>query len=262
MDRKSGTTFIQVTDKTYRLLCVYWSSLSKKLLVGMQGEIKGTFKLTWYSQTGHFAKTVQFNNTEIKLCQYPRLITENNNGDIMVSGPCAVVVTDHGGRHRFSYTGHPLGSIFFPKGTCTDALSHILVCEKDTIQLIDVDGYFLSYLLIRPPGILYPYSLSYDAKSYRLCVAAWNRIFVYRYITRQDFFAGNVHTNVKESVHADLKLRRIIKKDDIIFTLEGDLNIEGSSPTFSDNINCIFDLVVTCTSLDTFLIKSKKSFIV
>lgn len=51
MDRKSGTTFIQVTDKTYRLLCVYWSSLSRKLLVGMQGEIKGTFKLTWYSQT-------------------------------------------------------------------------------------------------------------------------------------------------------------------------------------------------------------------
>lgn len=51
MDRKSGTTFIQVTDNTYRLLCVYWSSLSRKLLVGMQGEIKGTFKLTWYSQT-------------------------------------------------------------------------------------------------------------------------------------------------------------------------------------------------------------------
>lgn len=74
----------------------------------MQGEIRGTFKLTWYCQTGHLAKTVQFNNTEIKLYQYPRLITENNNGDIMVSGPCAVVVTDHGGRHRFSYTGHSL----------------------------------------------------------------------------------------------------------------------------------------------------------
>lgn len=188
--QKTTTIFIQATNKTCRRLCVYWSSLSRKLLVGMHGEIKGTFKLTWYSQTGHLTKTVQFNNTEINLCQYPRFITENNNGDIVVSGPCAVVVTDHGGGHRFSYTGHPFGSIFFPRGICTDALSHILVSEKDTVQLIDVDGNFLSYLLIRPPGIFYPYSLSYDVRSHRLCVAAWNKICVYRYITRHDFLSG------------------------------------------------------------------------
>lgn len=160
----------------------------------MQEEIKGTFKLTWYSQTGHLAKTVQFNNTEIKLCKYPRFITENNNGDIMVSGPCAVVVTDHGGRHRFSYTGHPLGSNFFPKGICTDALSHILECERKghTVHILDEDGNFLSHLLMRPPGIFYPYSLSYDAKTHRLLVGSWDMICVYRYITRQDLFAGKI----------------------------------------------------------------------
>lgn len=38
----------------------------------------------------------------------------------------------------------PFGSKFCPQGICKDALSHILVIEKDTVQLIDVDGNFLS----------------------------------------------------------------------------------------------------------------------
>lgn len=44
----------------------------------------------------------------------PRYITENNNGDIVVTdfdiGPGAVVVTNENGSHRFSFTGHPSGS--------------------------------------------------------------------------------------------------------------------------------------------------------
>lgn len=192
------------------ILCV-------KKTFGMHGEIKGTFKLTWYCQTGHLTKTVQFNNTEINLCQYPCFITENNNGDIVVSGPCAVVVTDHGGGHRFSYRGHPFGSIFFPRGICTDALSHILVSEKDTVQLIDVDGNFLSYLLIRLPGIFYPYSLSYDVRSHRLCVAAWKHICVYRYITRHDFLSGKAFYAEVNRMNVKLKIRRVIKNGYIIF---------------------------------------------
>lgn len=56
----------------------------------------------------------------------------------------AVVVTDSGGRHRFSYTGHPPGSGMLPGGVCTDALSRILECDcgSKSIQLIDKNGHF------------------------------------------------------------------------------------------------------------------------
>lgn len=60
-----------------------------------------------------------------------------------------VVVTDCEGKHRVTYTGHPLQSELSPRGICTDALSHILVCDlkTETIQIIDKDGQFLSNYL-------------------------------------------------------------------------------------------------------------------
>lgn len=200
IDRKTPTRFIKTTDNTWIPLCVYWSSNSRELLVGMRGKLKSLFKITWYSPTGQLIQTVQYNNTESKLCTYPRFITENSNRDIVVSGPYAVVIADHGGRRRFSYTSQPSGSKCCPQGICTDALSNILVSEKDTVQLIDVNGKFFSFLLIRPPGIFYPYSLSYDSKFHRLWVAARNVICVYRYIKRQDFLAGKVYQS-KNRLH-------------------------------------------------------------
>lgn len=106
----------------------------------------------------------------------------------------AVVVTDCGGRHRFSYTGYPTGSGLQPGGICTDVLSHILVCDvlTQTVQMLDRDGHFLSHLLIRPPGILSPFSLSYDVSTDRLFVGSQynNRVNVYRYISRKLTLAG------------------------------------------------------------------------
>lgn len=158
----------------------------------MRGQLKDTFKVTRYNQNGQLKNTIQFNDTEQKMCQYPRFLTVNNNLDVVVSGPGAVLVTDHGGNHRFSYTGHPSASAFLPQGLCTDALSHILVCETKThtVQLIDVDGKFLFHLLIRPSGIFYPYNLRYDAKTHRLWVMSFNKIYVYRYLTQKDILAG------------------------------------------------------------------------
>lgn len=191
-DLKAPTIFMQTSDRTWVLLCVYWSSLTEELLVGMRGHLKDTFKVTRYNQDGQLKNTIQFNDTEQKLCQYPRFLTVNNNLDVVVSGPGAVLVTDHGGKHRFSYTGHPSASAFFPQGLCTDALSHILVCERKTrtVQLIDVDGKFLFHLLIRPSGIFYPYNLRYDANMHRLWVMSFNKIHVYRYLTQKDILAG------------------------------------------------------------------------
>lgn len=125
-------------------------------------------------------------------------IAENNNWDVVVSdhysASGAVVVTDREGRYRFSYTGHPPESNIRPNGISTDALSNILVCDKNTntVQMMDRNGQFLSYLLIRPSGIITPHSLSYDVSTHRLWVGSENNstVVIYRYITRQDALTG------------------------------------------------------------------------
>nr|XP_034319887.1 uncharacterized protein LOC109618176 [Crassostrea gigas]XP_034319888.1 uncharacterized protein LOC109618176 [Crassostrea gigas]XP_034319889.1 uncharacterized protein LOC109618176 [Crassostrea gigas]XP_034319890.1 uncharacterized protein LOC109618176 [Crassostrea gigas]XP_034319891.1 uncharacterized protein LOC109618176 [Crassostrea gigas]XP_034319892.1 uncharacterized protein LOC109618176 [Crassostrea gigas]XP_034319893.1 uncharacterized protein LOC109618176 [Crassostrea gigas] len=189
-DMKTTTTFIERTDSTWWPRCVYWSPSTGDLLVGMHNDDTNTAKVTQYNQSGQLTQTIQHDITGRGLYSGPRYITENNNGDVVVSDSNAVVVTDRGGRHRFSYTGHPSGSELRPRGICTDALSHILVCDgtTHTVQMLDRDGQFLSHLLIRPSGIFTPRSLSYDVITHRLWVGSGNNntVVIYRYITRQD----------------------------------------------------------------------------
>ncbi|XP_065932173.1 uncharacterized protein [Magallana gigas] len=194
-DMKTTTTFIETTDYTWIPLCVYWSPSTGDLLVGMYNIDTETGKVTRYNQSGQLTQTIQNNNTGQGLYRQPNYITENNNGDVVVSdiyidyGPDAVVVTERGGRHRFSYTGHPSGSGLRPRGICTDALSHILVCDRytKTVQMINKDGQFLSHLLTKSQEMGGPLSLSYDVNTHRLWVGSWdNKVCVYRYITRQD----------------------------------------------------------------------------
>eukprot|EP00105_Crassostrea_gigas_P014972 XP_011431831.1 PREDICTED: tripartite motif-containing protein 3 isoform X2 [Crassostrea gigas] len=150
-----------------------------------------TGKVTRYNQSGQLTQTIQNDTTGRGLYREPRYITENNNGDVVVSVTWsgAVVVTERGGRHRFSYKGHPSGSRLWPFGICTDALSHILVCDwgTNTVQMINKDGQFLSHLLTKSQEMGVPCSLSYDVNTHRLWVGSLdNKVCVYRYITRQD----------------------------------------------------------------------------
>nr|XP_034321353.1 uncharacterized protein LOC117687956 isoform X2 [Crassostrea gigas] len=196
-DMKTTTTFIERTDSTWRPRCVYWSPSTGDLLVGMYNNDTYTGKVTRYNQSGQLTQTIQYNNTGRGLYGIPTYITENNNGDVVVSDYIyisksgTVVVTERGGRHRFSYTGHPSGSRLVPCGICTDALSHILVCDwrTNTVQMINKDGRFLSHLLTKSQEMGGPYSLSYDVNTHRLWVGSMynnNKVRVYRYITRQD----------------------------------------------------------------------------
>lgn len=147
-----------------------------------------------YNQKGQLTQTIQYDEEGQVLFRAVALITENNNGDLVVSDLMAVVVTDRGGIHRFTYTGHPPGSTLVPLGVCTDALSHILVCDymTSTVQMLNRDGEFLSHLLVRPLGIFSPQSLSYDVNTHCLWVGSEcnNNMCVYSYITRQDSFFG------------------------------------------------------------------------
>eukprot|EP00105_Crassostrea_gigas_P043728 XP_019927876.1 PREDICTED: uncharacterized protein LOC105340573 [Crassostrea gigas] len=151
-DMKTTTTIIQRTDSTWRPRCMCWSLSTGDLLVAMFKYRAG--KVTRFNHNGQLTQTIQHDSTGLQLYCDPRYITENNNGDVVVSDwLSAVVVTDRGGRHRFSYTGHPSGSGLWSRGICTDALSHILVCDDRTnaVHIIDKDGQFLSHLLKKNP---------------------------------------------------------------------------------------------------------------
>lgn len=151
-----------------------------------------------YNQSGKLTQIIYKGKTGLELYNLPNYITENNNGDVVVSDyddPCgAVVVTERGGRHRFSYTGHPPESGLEPGGVCTDVLSNILVCDKETatVQILDRNGQFLTHLLTRPSGIITPCSLSYDRSTHRLWVGSHNnnKVVVFRYIDRQNVLTG------------------------------------------------------------------------
>lgn len=128
-----------------------------------------------------------------------------------MSRPGAVVVTSRGGKQRFSYTGYPSGSELWSRGICTDALSHILVCDKNTstVQMIDEHGNFLKRLLILRSDILCPYSLRYDVKTHRLWVGAGNvnKICVFTFLSRQEVLANqNNHAADVMRSHGEIRL--------------------------------------------------------
>lgn len=179
-------TFLLISPRNLNCLplCVYWSQSTGDLLVGTHT------KVIRYNQATNPTKTIKHTNLGQEIYRHPCYITENNNGNVIVSDPFrGVVVTERGGSHRFTYSGYPSRSLIDPGGICTDALSHILVCDlrNDTVHMINGDGQFLSYLLIRPTGIFRPQSLLYDKETHRLWVgsANKNKVNVYRYITQR-----------------------------------------------------------------------------
>eukprot|EP00105_Crassostrea_gigas_P036967 XP_019921115.1 PREDICTED: uncharacterized protein LOC109618237 [Crassostrea gigas] len=95
-DMKTTTTFIERADSTWIPRCVYWSPSTGDLLVGMYIEELKTGKVTRYNQSGQLTQTIQLDNTGRGLYCEPNYITENNNGDVVVSDlwPGAVVVTE------------------------------------------------------------------------------------------------------------------------------------------------------------------------
>nr|XP_034307934.1 uncharacterized protein LOC117683150 [Crassostrea gigas] len=218
-DMKTTKTLImkKIFSK-WRPRCVYWSPSTGDLLVGMYRMKAWIGKVTRYNQSGQLTQAIQYDTGRVLYIR-PSYITENNNGDVVVSDSGAVVVTERGGRHRFYYTGHPSGSVLWPRGICTDPLSHILVCDHrtNTVQMLDGDGQFLSHLLIRPSGIFSPYSLSYDVNTHRLWVGSGdnNTVVIYRYITRQDaltYTADKLHTS-------QLSMTESLNKEDVMESL-------------------------------------------
>lgn len=182
---------MKMKSSSWEPRCVCWSPSTGDLLVGMleTGEIlderngysENTGLVIRYDKYGKLKQIIQHTNTGLKLFSEPKWITENHNGDIVVSDDdSAVVVTDRSGEHRFSYTA------LVPQAICTDMFSNILVCDwhTKTVHIIDMNGQFLLNFSIRPLGKYAPQSVGYDANTHRLWVGSGsdNKVCIYRYI--------------------------------------------------------------------------------
>lgn len=186
-NRETLTTFSRRINAEWEPQCVYCSPCTGDILVGAKKNVTG--KVIRYNDFGDVAQILQSDKFNT-LFRHPWYITENNNLDVVVSdsyvGRGAVVVMSREGKHRFSYFGPPSGSGLAPRGICTDALSHILVCDDytKTVQMIDRDGVFLKYLLTVHSKELpsTPLSLSYDSNKHLLWVATFDTISVFRHI--------------------------------------------------------------------------------
>lgn len=183
--------------------CVTCSPLNGDLLVGEYEGIqykKMHSKVFRYTKIGNLAQNSEYDNNGVEICSIlgkAAYITENTNGDIVLSCYVSVVVNDSRGQPRFTYTGHPSGSELEPLGISTDAFSHILVCDRLTrsIHLLDKNGQFLSHLLMKPSRFFEPQCLSIDVSSRRIYIGTNSElveksIYVYRYLTREATLTG------------------------------------------------------------------------
>lgn len=199
-NQKETTLVLQKISPKSEVHSLYCSPFSGDLLVGMMGE---SVAIVRFNKT---FKQIQF-IYQGDLIRDPCYICENTNGDIVVSdhfgmikGMGAIVVIDYKGNHRFSYSRSPSGSNILPAGICTDAMSHILLCDiyTSTVQILSKNGIFLSYLL-SDQGVYRPTSLCYDFNTHLLWVgfqsSAVTRVSVFRYTNKHLSLAGKLYMN-------------------------------------------------------------------
>lgn len=201
-DFKNKTEFIILKDSTWKPFCVYSSKITGDLLIGMYKHEKRTGKVNRYNHTGELIQCIKYNDKIYELYCCPIFITENQNMDVVVSEsdvsrPNAVVVTDHSGQYRFSYSGHPPDFEFQPRGICTDELSRILICDKmeERIHIIDKDGQLIAKLSLSPQDEFVPYSIAYDITTRSLWIGAVDeydvKLSVIEYEASHPILTGN-----------------------------------------------------------------------
>lgn len=197
-DNRSGTRMVK-KEGNWEPLCVFCTLEKGDILVGMMIHAVGEARVVRYNSSWKDNQIIQYNDQNQALYRIPRFLTENHNGDVVVSNHDdahgSVVATNSDGKHRFSFRGHPSESEFRPGGICVDGLGNVLVCDEhsNAIQMIDKDGRFQRNLLTEKDGIARPRSLGYDNKDHVVLVGSSSstKVSVYRHINRQDYLAGN-----------------------------------------------------------------------
>ncbi|XP_062578117.1 uncharacterized protein LOC134240014 [Saccostrea cucullata] len=198
----SKTMVIFRRKASFRPTCLHRCASSGDILLGMRFLKNNTYTGIVFRCDRNEEKIIPIRSDQKSKILFgdPKYLAKNCNGDTIISDYTfnAVVVVDSRGTYRFSYIGPPSGSglrqRLQPEGICTDALSHILVVDTltDTVQMIDKDGHFLSFLLTKPGRIHELYGLAYDHKTHLLYVGHGSSectdiVSVYRYIDRQNY---------------------------------------------------------------------------
>lgn len=105
-----------------------------------------------------------------------------------------IVVIMSGGIYCFLYIGYLKGLVFVLYGICIDLLLYIFVCDfrKNIIYIINKDGKFLLFLLMKLEDVNMLKSLSYDVNKYCFWVGCGgnNKVCVYDYMIRKEVFFG------------------------------------------------------------------------
>lgn len=91
-DMKINTTIIEKKDTTWEPHCVFWSPSNGDLLVGMYRGDSKIGKVTRYNQTRELTQTIEHNDRGLELYKNPIFISENKNGDVVVSDALSAVV--------------------------------------------------------------------------------------------------------------------------------------------------------------------------
>ncbi|XP_062569755.1 uncharacterized protein LOC134231801 [Saccostrea cucullata] len=182
--------------------CICHSSFSGDLLVMMRYDsdnptINSEVKFIRYNSKVQPVQTIHYDSSGQQLYREPFYITENHNGDIIVSDRReGVVVTDYKGKYRFTYNEPPNempSGFFMPSGICVDALLNILICGRFdfAIYVINKDGNLLSIISTKEYGIIEPLGLGYDEKNHLVWMGSGqkNRLCVFRHIQRRDYLA-------------------------------------------------------------------------
>ena len=127
-------------------LSIHYCQSNGDLLVGMISSISNPLKarVVRYNELRAVKQSIYQSKAGRVLYRYPRYITENRNGDIVVSDVLRgrIVVTNHEGEFRF------FSPVENPRGICTDQLSRILVVCRYSVDVLvlDENGMFLTYL--------------------------------------------------------------------------------------------------------------------
>ncbi|XP_052697512.1 uncharacterized protein LOC128175725 [Crassostrea angulata] len=123
------------------------SSASGDLLVCLRKDDQS--KVVRYSSTGTVLQEIQYDSQCQPLYKNATYITENVNGDIIVTDweKKAVIAVDKFGIFRYSYSGKD--SKFKASSVATDFFGHVIVTEnpRKKIHMLDRDGRFLRYII-------------------------------------------------------------------------------------------------------------------
>ncbi|XP_052699642.1 uncharacterized protein LOC128177118 [Crassostrea angulata] len=108
-------------------------------------------KVVRYSSTGTVLQEIQYDSQCLPLYKDATYVTENVNGDIIVTDfkKNAVIAVDRLGIFRYSYSGVTGSRV------TTDSVGHVIVTDYlgNKIHMLDRDGRFLRYII--PEGGMY-----------------------------------------------------------------------------------------------------------